>query len=408
VTYEFLTADTVGAYIAARPELSGRLDASRLATVAEIGDGNLNLVFVVKDDQGRGLVLKQALPYVRLVGPEWPMTPQRAQREARALACHGDLIASAVPALYHFDDERCILAIEDLSDHQVWRSALNAGLRHDGVAERMGEYLAAVAFGTSVFAVDPEEHKQRVAAAINPELCTITEDLVFTEPYADAERNSVLPANDRDVAELAADGVMVAQMGAAKWAFMTHAEALIHGDLHTGSVMVRAEHGPEGRVSSAKAFDSEFAFYGPVAFDIGALWANYTIAAARAVALGDDDRARWCLDLTAATWAAFEAGFRARWPQCRDPRVFTPAFLDERIAVWRSETWLFAAAKMARRVVGLAKASDIETLDPVLREGAARGLLRLARAAVRERQVDSAPSAYIALAEGELARSATR
>ncbi len=55
---------------------------------------------------------------------------------------------------------------------------------------------------------------------------------------------------------------------------MTHGEALIHGDLHTGSVMVGG-----GRTV---AIDPEFAFYGPVGFDLGALWANAIIASVRA------------------------------------------------------------------------------------------------------------------------------
>src|SRR5690625_7010489 len=63
---------------------------------------------------------------------------------------------------------------------------------------------------------------------------------------------------------------MVSEMGQAKWAFMTRAEALIHGDLHTGSVMVKGEsEAGSGAAVSVKAFDPEFAFYGPVAFDLG-------------------------------------------------------------------------------------------------------------------------------------------
>lgn len=408
MSYEFLSADSVGEYIAAHPELRSQVDPAAIVSVDEVGDGNLNLVFIVKDVHGKGIVLKQALPYVRLVGPDWPMTPERARREAEATDLHSQLVPDLVPRIYLFDADRYVIAMEDLSDHQVWRGALIDGRRHEGVAAAMGEYVAAVAFGTSIFSVDAEVHKQRVAGAINPELCTITEDLVFTEPYVDAGRNSVLPANEPDAAELAADAFMVEQMGIAKWAFMTHAEALIHGDLHTGSVMVRAAEGVDGPVASAKAFDSEFAFYGPVAFDLGALWANYTAAAARAIALGEDERAEWCLHLCVQTWEAFESGFRARWPERRDPRVFTDSYLEDRITTWRTETWLFAAAKMARRIVGLAKVKDIESLEPDLREGAARGVLQVARAAVRERMSDSRPEAYVAMASRILAATTTR
>jgi 5-methylthioribose kinase len=408
MTYEFLSAESIPDYIAGHAELLAVVDPSAISEIREVGDGNLNLVFIVNDSAGGSVVLKQALPYVRLVGPDWPMTPDRAKREVESLQLHGELAGPLVPQVYLFDSERYIIAMEDLSDHLVWRGALMKGLRHEGVAARMGEYVADVAFGTSVLAVDPEEHKRRVAGSINPELCTITEDLVFTEPYVEAERNSYLAANAPDVAALGADATMVREIGYAKWVFMTHAEALIHGDLHTGSVMVRAAQGEDGPVSSAKAFDSEFAFYGPVAFDLGALWANYTLAAARAVALGDDDLAEWSLDLATQTWDRFDSRFRELWPTRLDPRVFTDGFRDDLLDRWRTETWLFSAAKMARRIVGLAKVKDVETLDEGLREGAARGILAVARQAVRSRHDDSSPGAYAQMALGLLRENATR
>jgi 5-methylthioribose kinase len=408
VPYSFLTAETIPDYIREHPQLADRIDAAAIVDVTEVGDGNLNLVFIIRDVRGGGLVLKQALPYVRLVGPDWPMTPERARHEVEALRLHRSLAPNLVPEVFHFDADRYILGMEDLSDHRVWRGALNDGLMHEGAAELTGEYVAAVAFGTSIFGMDPEEQKMIAARSANPQLCTITEDLVFTEPFSLGGRNSVIPANERDAAALIADDVMVKAMGQAKFAFMTHGEALIHGDLHTGSVMVRAASGDDGPVDSAKAFDSEFAFYGPVAFDLGALWANYTIAAARATALGEVARADWCLDLCDATWGSFENAFRTAWPTRRDPRVFTDDFSDDLLARWRSETWLFAAAKMSRRVVGLAKASDVETLPEDLREGAVRGLLETARAAVRLRAEDSRTSHYIAMARDALRTTTTR
>ena len=56
-----------------------------------------------------------------------------------------------------------------------------------------------------------------------------------------------------------------------KLKFLTDAQALIHGDLHTGSIMVTD--------SDTRAIDPEFAFFGPMGFDIGALIGNLLIAA---------------------------------------------------------------------------------------------------------------------------------
>jgi 5-methylthioribose kinase len=401
--YEFLTVETVADYLRAHPVLASEMDLDRLETVDEIGDGNLNLVFIARDHDGRGIVLKQALPYVRMTGEGWPMTPERARHEVESLRAHHALDPSHVVEVYDYDPSRYIIMMEDLGDHRVWRHALNEGLVHDGAARAMGTYVASIAFGTSALGAERGRLAEMLEASVNPELCVITEDLVFTEPSVDAGRNSTIDANAADADELAADETFVTAMGEAKWRFMTQGEALIHGDLHTGSVMVRS---PEGSTDcdSVKAFDSEFAFYGPVAFDLGALWANYVIAAARAYALGDDDRASWALGLVEQTWTGFEEEFRRRWPERLDPRVWREAFLEQRLRRWQEESWLFAAAKMSRRIVGAAKTADIETLPEDLREGAARGVLHTARQAVRVYRDDSRPTAFAALA-GERLRA---
>ena len=404
--YEFLTVDTVADYVRSVPGLAQRIDADQLVSVREIGDGNLNLVFLLRDSTGRGLVLKQALPYVRMTGEGWPMTPTRARFEVDSLRAHHDLLPEHVVEVYDYDPDRFIIAMEDLSDHWVWRGALNEGLTHDGAATAIGRYVGAVAFGTSALALERTALAQAVAAAVNPELCLITEDLVFSEPSVDAGRNGVLPQNKPDADDLAADEEFVTAMGRAKWLFMTKSEALIHGDLHTGSVMVRA---PQGSTTcdSVKAFDSEFAFYGPVAFDLGALWANYVIAAARAYALGDAARATWALGMIQQTWDGFESEFRTRWADRRDPRVWREPFLEQRLATWSEESRLFAAAEMSRRIVGAAKTKDIETLPENLREGAARGVLLAARRFVRVQGADGTPPYLAGLAADTLRESRT-
>src|SRR5262245_2323125 len=193
--YELLTVDTVGDYVAQRGALAARL--ARVDSVREVGDGNLNLVFVVggkgPDGDGASLVIKQALPYVR-ADPSWPMTPERNHAEARALRVHGRLSPETVPSLYDVDWPRYAFAIEDLSDHRVWRRALNERERHPDAAPALGRYVADVAFGTSALGVDAEQLKPLAAEAINPALCKITELLIFSEPYTLAGRGTVPPA----------------------------------------------------------------------------------------------------------------------------------------------------------------------------------------------------------------------
>ncbi|WP_061299229.1 S-methyl-5-thioribose kinase [Herbidospora cretacea] len=365
--YELLTVDNVPAYLAGRPALAAFANP---VSVREIGDGNMNTVFAVATAEGPGVVLKQSMPYVR-VDPTWPITPDRNRIEAVVLAEHGRVAPGLVPALLDYDEERHVVALEDLSDHQVWRGLLNQGARTDGVAADLGRYVAKVAFGTSVFGLGNYRHKAALAASVNPELCEITEDLVFTEPYVEHEHNKILPATKADVAAYVNDPDVRAAIGLAKLAFMTHGEALIHGDLHTGSVLVAP--------GSTRAFDVEFAFYGPVGFDLGALWGNYLLAAARGFVQGDDEHARWALGLAEETWAAFETEFTALWPERADPRIYGDGVLAGYLAKVRADSARFAAAKATRRVIGFARVSDIETLPEPERATAIRGVLRAAR-----------------------------
>jgi len=386
-TYEFLTAENIPAYLASHKEISTVIDSASIIDVKEVGDGNLNLVFIVKDSQGHGIVLKQSLPYVRLVGPSWPMSPDRARIEYETTTVHSLVAKHLVPHIYFYDAQRYIIAMEDLSDHKVWRTALNQGERSIGAAAAIGEYIAKVLFATSIFGAGAEAHYKGIARAINPELCLITEDLVFTEPYFPADRNSYLPENEVDAEAIINDEVMVLEIGLLKYRFMTSAEALLHGDLHTGSVMVKTDSA--GKAISTMAFDSEFSFYGPIGFDIGACFANFYIALARAIALKRSDHADYVSGLPQELWDAFEENFRLLWPTRSDKRIFSDQLLEELLCQWKVDAIGFAAAKMVRRIVGLAKTSDIETLDPEIRVGAARGVLRSAQLAIRERHIDS-------------------
>jgi len=387
MSYEFLSQENIASYLASHSEIASVIDHSAIAEMKEVGDGNLNLVFIVKDKNGKGIVLKQALPYVRLVGPSWPMAPDRARIEYETTVIHSKAAGHLVPKLYHYDPDRYIISMEDLSDHTVWRTKLNAGEQNHGAATSIGEYVAKTTFATSIFGQGATSHYNDLGRAANPELCLITEDLVFTEPYFPADRNSVLPENEVDAKAIIDDKQMVAEMGQLKYKFMTATEALIHGDLHTGSIMVKSD--ANGKEISTRAFDSEFAFYGPIGFDLGAVIANFYIALARAIALGRTEHQKFVKELPNEFWNSFEKTFRSLWPSRVDKRIFTDQLLDQLIKKWKVDALGFAAAKMTRRIVGLAKTSDIETLEPAQRVGAARGVLRSAQMIVRERHNDS-------------------
>lgn len=391
LNYELLNTDNIREYLISRIALQGLLDFENIIKIEEIGDGNMNLVFRAVDGTGKSIILKQALPWVRLSKGEWSMTPERVRSEANILTVHGKIIPELVVKVLDFDLSRYVLVLEDLHDYQVLRTLFNDSKIIPGVSRKVGQYCGATAFATSIFGLGRVEYANAVKEAMNPDLCAITEDLVFTEPYHDIGRNSYLEENIPDVRELEANLNLLREIGMAKYAFMTHAESYIHGDLHTGSVFVKTNDTVEPEV---KIFDAEFAFYGPTAFDIGAYAGNLVLAAARAKALGEKDRVEWLLNEVGELWQGFEDAFVEYWPNRIDKRLWDDRFLAELLARWQREMWIFAAAKMTRRVIGWAKVTDIESLAPELRVLAVRGILQSAQRLVAHIDLGTSPSEF--------------
>ncbi|MGB9357800.1 MAG: S-methyl-5-thioribose kinase [Acidimicrobiia bacterium] len=381
IDYEILTPETVPAYIDSNPNLTGIVDTSTLE-VAEVGDGNLNLVFVCRDAAGNGICLKQSLPYVRLVGEGWPLTPERVIAEARGLAAAAATTPHLIPAYYGVDEEQHVLAMENLMGWEIWRGKLNDGFMHRGVAGMLGVYVANLAYSTSVFALDQMEVKDRVVEAVNPELCRITEQLVFTEPYIEHDNNSYLDELAPEVEALRSDEELRAEVGMMKFRFMTAAEALIHADLHTGSVMVSFKDDGSG---DGRVIDPEFAYYGPVGFDLGAVFGNFLAARARAVVLDQPTEFQdFLAGVAQETWDAFETEMRRLWSD-RPDATWTEAFLDSWLEQIQKDSIGFAGCKANRRIIGLAKVSDIETLEPEDRVKAAAIVLRTASTWIKDR-----------------------
>ncbi|MBN3067288.1 S-methyl-5-thioribose kinase [Pectobacterium brasiliense] len=356
--YRTFTADDAVEY--AR-QYGGVSQPQTLVAAEEIGDGNLNLVFKIKDEAGVSrVIVKQALPYVRCVGESWPLTLDRARIEAETLLTHARFCPQHTVTVLHHDPELAVMVQEDLSDHRIWRSELVKGADYPQAAAQLGEYLAQTLFHTSDFHQHPHEKKAAVSQFTNPELCQITEDLFFTDPYIDHERNQFDAALTPDVLALRDDRALKLAVAGLKHGFLSKAEALLHGDIHSGSIFVA-----EGRL---KAIDAEFGFYGPIGFDVGTaignLLLNYCglpgLLAPREAAAGRERR----LEDIRTLWQTFSTRFLALSDnESRDPALaesgYAALFLQQ---VWRDAVG-YCGTELIRRTIGLAHVADLDGIQ---------------------------------------------
>ncbi|MCG6115913.1 MAG: S-methyl-5-thioribose kinase [Mesorhizobium sp.] len=369
-----LSVDSLAARLSGISALTQRIGSeTEKWRVREVGDGNLNLVFIVEGSQGSAIV-KQALPYVRLVGDSWPLPLKRSFFEFHALKRQAERDPGKVPEIYYFDELQALIVMEFLSPHIILRKALIEGQILPHIARDLGLFAARTLFRGSDLSLDAATRKNDLGLfSGNVELCDITENLVFTDPYFEAEMNRhTSPQLDEVVAQLRADRDLKVEAQILKAKFTSCAETLVHGDLHTGSVMVTSE--------DTRVIDPEFAFYGPMAFDVGMLLGNFwTAYFSQAGHEGDGSRDAMrshLLSVCEEVWTTFTDEFARLWQTERSGMLYPRSLFEDQgdelgahqaldrmlNEIWRDMLG-YAGVEMHRRILGLAHNAEFETIE---------------------------------------------
>jgi len=328
----------------------------------EIGDGNINYVFRVVDDvTKKSLIIKQAGPTAR-ISDEFKLSPDRNRIETEILKLQSKLAPDLVPKVYYYDSLMNCCVMEDLSDHQILRKALLEYKTFPLFADHITTFLVNTLLLTSDVVLGHKEKKALTKNFINPELCEISEDLVYTEPFYNCNRNDLLPPTKAFAeAQLWSDDAFLLETAKLKFEFMTHAQSLIHGDLHTGSIFVTSE--------STKVIDPEFAFYGPAGYDIGNVIANLIFAYLHADAQIQDAAQKdiykdWLTGTIIEIIDLFSKKFTATWKEHVTERTANyPGFAEYYLASVLTDTAAVTGCELCRRIIGLAHVADITSID---------------------------------------------
>jgi len=211
-------------------------------------------------------------------------------------------------------------------------------------------------------------------------------------------RNKVAPPLQAWAHALRSDIALKSAVVELRVRYLTQAQSLLHGDLHSGSVMATPD--------DTRVIDGEFAWVGPTGFDVGNFLAHYVMAwyakpfhagAPQAIAAYRDAIAG---DI-AGFWLTFRRRFLEVWRQSDAAGDGLPAghFADaagearlETIrhtyveSIFRDALGYFAI-KTVRRIVGYAQIADFLTIEDIDRRAEAQaGALALARALFKRPQ----------------------
>lgn len=314
----------------------------------------------------KSLIVKQAVPYLRIAGEGFPLSRERMNYEIRALQFYEELLPKHVPKIHYADEAMSLLIMENLSEHIIMRKGLIDTTYYPNFSEHISTFLAQTLFYSSSLYLDSTEKRALVDRFNhNTELCKLTEDFVFTLPYMEDETNEINPELLEEAEALFKESEFKKNVLKLKYIFMTQNDALLHGDLHTGSIMLNEKE--------TYVIDPEFAFVGPFAFDIGALIANMINAYISHFYRSEDAKYQaWILESIREIYTQFEAKFLELWSQHPNSALLKEGFMEEKeldefkrdfMKNIFSQSVGFAGCKIARRVFGIAGVEDIRGIE---------------------------------------------
>ncbi|MBE0491032.1 MAG: phosphotransferase [Sulfurospirillum sp.] len=227
-------------------DVSSLMDISK-CEVTEIGDGNLNFVFKLSDGT-HTYALKHAKPYLKILGEDFALTPQRIIAEMNSMEYFYSLLPQYIPQIYLKNETEYFFVMQYLDGF--------TSLREDpqsGIYEKLGEVLYTLATN--------QPTKEAFYAC--DELKEITKNYVFE--YAFIKDHPALSIADYALQKQFSKAFLT-NKERLKEIFLHAKTSLIHGDFHTDSVMCKGDE--------VAIIDSEFSLFSEISFDIGNILAH--------------------------------------------------------------------------------------------------------------------------------------
>jgi 5-methylthioribose kinase len=362
-------------------------------TVKSVSDGNMNNVWQVTNQAsltGCSVILKQALPFIR-VCPDIPSPINRIHVEALIGDAERAINPAAAPQTLYEDAAMGVLISEFLEEYVALRSDLVVCNKHDQLGEWLGGHLARRYFSSSSYCLSKPKP---IAAAMdylaasgnNAILRAQTTDVWFQAPWQ--HEHAAYPNKITDHAEVIAavsllrlNKTVRAAVEMASSRFNTVHQSLLHGDFHSGSIMVRggcSEPTPTGPCS-IKLIDGEFGMLGPIGFDLGTILANlYSALFSSAARIRQQDalirkggyakysaertRERWvagCIWLTQTIQQLWDSFFAVAADQLTG---LTAGTIKAELIAIAQDAHVYLGCELMRRTVGVAQIADFTKL----------------------------------------------
>lgn len=290
-----LTINNIGDYLQRIDVANDFVDVSMMK-IKDIS-GTINSVFVVESIGFKPFIVKQALPYFK----QWrdaPFSQHRIKNEYKAWETYYKVAPKYLPHIHYYDEKMCLFIMEYVESALCFNDIVNQEIILENFADDITTLLSNVFFATAFSA---EKNQLTAFFKENDAPYKKTVEVIFQNWEREIVRlydeNLPFAATRKETRQKA---ILKLQN-----TFQNQHQALIHGDLKGGAILVDSRH-------AIKLIDYEFAYFAPIGYDLGSLlyilvatYLTYSLYEGHAVYKA------WLLETIELIFTQFEAKFFA-------------------------------------------------------------------------------------------------
>ena len=338
------------------------LHATVLAGDSMEVDGNANRILRVHSESSeQSVIVKQVLPFIRVPmerGEVLPISMDRMRTEIQYMNAANRICESISPEIYAWDQQSGTVVMEDLRKMKILRFELMEGNKFPAFPEEFGSFLGRIAFLTSDLHLDPWEKRTMENYFGASKSNQMWGRFMFDDTVLSNQDNPINPLVREWVDQLYRDESVRREVRVLKSIFNQQQQCLIHTDLHTSNIFISLD--------AVKVFDSEFAKFGPIGFDLGRLIGSLALNFASLFGLKEWDQAKrkdyqvYLLETIQALYEAFEESYFGLWNESFPQRK---AAKERMKAMIFQQTLGFTACTMLARLYDGALCFDFKRIE---------------------------------------------
>lgn len=345
-------------------------------------DGYVNVIIGVQSIKtNKSVIVKQVMPHLKSssTGTVHKLIPlERIKAEVDSIKLWDVICPNFVPEIYTWDASNNIIIMEDLSKFKIMSSELLKRKKFPNLPKQLGTFLAKTAFYTSDLFLTHREKSNLKTIFTACNMKYLWDDFMFTGAILDNSTYHMNVNIKKEIHSFCSNGKIRQEVIRLRDIYDNKMQCLIHSDFHSSNIFVDC--------NEMKVFDTEYATYGPISFDIGRILGSIILSYASLLGIDDAQQAEkqdyqdYLLEMVENIYQEFDDAFHKAWLQhgnkSNDYQTYYNQFYRKSIL---KETLGFIACSAVSRIYDEGLTFDFRRIEDLEQRGVGqRFIIKLA------------------------------